>query len=88
MSASFLSGLNLTSILPPDSQWIAPWVTQVLQSVEGEIAQGHSPYPAFEETVLRIFYPSVTPGFRAMLWFLAGLFSLCVLPCLQSQGRH
>ncbi|BGP23797.1 proteophosphoglycan ppg4 [Rhodotorula toruloides] len=93
MSASFLNGLNLTSILPPNSQWIAPWVTQVLQSVEGELALGHSPYPAFEQTVLRIFYPSVAPGFRPMLWFLAGLFSLSIIIVLASlvlrlqQGR-
>ncbi|GJN89740.1 hypothetical protein Rhopal_002729-T1 [Rhodotorula paludigena] len=88
-----MSGLNFSSILPPDAQWIAPWVEGIMNQSTAEVSAGRSPYPPVIRLVEAIYYPSTAPGFQAQLWFLCGLFATSILILIASlalrlrQGR-
>jgi len=79
--------LNLSAILPPSAQWILPWTEQVFNLTSTEVIAGRSPYPPVLRVLRGVYYPSVAPGFAPQLYFLIGLFSLCVLllPSLPSS---
>lgn len=70
--------LNLSLILPPSAQWILEWTEQVFNATSAEVLAGRSPYPPVLRVLRGVYYPSVAPGFEPQLYFLIGLFSVCV----------
>lgn len=76
MSASGSSGLGgWSSLISPGAEWIEPNYDQILKSV----AAGQSPYLVIINIVRNLYHPTVPAGFTGQLYFLLGLFAMCVL---------
>lgn len=73
MSGIFGGGGGM-SLIPPGTEWIASAYSDLLEMV----GRGQSPYPFLQQVIFLLYHPTVPRGFAVQLWFLFGLFCLCV----------